>query len=83
MVGPYLEPFITNHLAYTNTNYAYAYSCTAVQLSELRGAGEAPLSALTAVVRVAGPRRVGRAESRATVVTDAWTPWDAYTDVLR
>ena len=34
-------------------------------------------------VRVAGPIKVGRAESRATVITDAWTPWDAYTDVLR
>jgi hypothetical protein len=33
--------------------------------------------------RVAGPIKVGRAESRATVITDAWTPWDAYTDVLR
>ena len=34
-------------------------------------------------IRVAGPIKVGRAESRATVITDAWTPWDAYTDVLR
>ena len=54
-----------------------AYSMEAWNAPHPAGASPGPLG------KVAGPRRVGRAESRATVITDAWTPWDAYTDVLR